>query len=409
MSEHAKPVLVVGGGISGVTVAVEIAETGREVILLEEKPYLGGQVIGMNNYFPKLCPPACGLEINFRRIRQSPRITVHTETSLEKLEGEQGAYTAVLLHQSRYVSERCTACGKCAELCPVEIDDPFTAGYSRTKAIHLPHAMAFPMSYHIDMSSCLKEDCGKCVEACAYNAIDLQAAEKRTTIEVASVVYATGWRSYDVARISELRYADSPDIITNTEFEKLLALSGRDNSPLLRPSDGKPVKKLVFVQCAGSRDENHLPYCSAVCCSASMKHALNVVNSIPDSQCTICYIDLRVSGRNEDFLGRVEAHERISLRRGKVAKININEDELEVVAEDSLEGRRIQHPADLVVLATGLVPNSEMIGLEKNDYGFVIQGDKGGVHASGCTRKPLDVSASVKDATARALKAIQLT
>lgn len=408
MSEHSLPVLVVGGGMSGVTAATEIAETGREVILLEELPYLGGQVIRMNNYFPKLCPPACGMEISFRRIRLNRRITVIPEARLENLSGEKGRFRALILKAPRFVNDRCTACGKCTEVCPIEIPDAYNAGFTSTKAIHLPHAMAFPMKYHIDATACPGESCAKCAEVCTYGAIDLKAKEERTEIDVASVIYATGWHSYDAGKITELKYKESADIVTNTEFERLLAAAGPGKGTLLRPSDGKPVKEVVFVQCAGSRDENHLPYCSAVCCTASMKHALNVVNLDKDSRCTICYIDLRVSGRNEDFLKKVEAHERISLKRGKVAKIVTGGEKLEAVAEDSLTGKRITYTADLIVLATGLVPNTEQIGLEKNDYGFVIENDGEGIFATGCTRKPLDVSASVKDATAKAMKTIQI-
>jgi len=408
MTEARKPVLVVGGGMSGLTAAVEIAEAGREVILLEELPYLGGQVIRMNNYFPKLCPPACGMEINFRRIRQNRRIKVMTGSTLQTLEGVKGNYSATIIRKPRYVSDRCTACGECSALCPVEIPDSFNAGFSSRKAISLSHDMAFPMTYHLDDTACLMDDCKKCVDACTYGAIDLHASEEKIGIEISAVIWATGWQSYDVSKISELKYNQSPDILTNTEFERLLASAGPGKSQLLRPSDGKPVKEVVFVQCAGSRDENHLPYCSAVCCTASMKHALNVVNMVPDSQCTICYIDLRVSGRNEDFLAKAEAHERISLKRGKVAKIVTGGEKIEAVAEDSLSGKKISYMADLVVLATGLVPNSGTIGLEKNDYGFVVR-DIEGVYASGCICKPMDVSASVKDVTSKALKTIQLT
>jgi len=408
MSEQTKPVLVIGGGMSGVTAATEIAETGREVILLEELPYLGGQVIRMNNYFPKLCPPACGMEINFRRIRQNSRITVIPEAKLESLGGEKGNFRAVILKVPRYVNDRCTACGLCTEVCPVQIPDTFNAGFSLTKAIHLPHAMAYPMKYHIDGPSCLRDNCAKCVEVCSYGAIDLAAKEERIETEVSSVIYATGWHSYDAGKIPELKYNESADIVSNTEFERLLATAGSEKGKLLRPSDGKPVKEVVFVQCAGSRDENHLPYCSAVCCTASMKHALNVVNLDKDSHCTICYIDLRVSGRNEDFLKKVETHERISLKRGKVAKIICGKENLEAVAEDSLSGKRITYTADLIVLATGLVPNTEQIGLQKNDYGFVTEDDGAGIFATGCTRKPLDVSASVKDVTAKVMKTLQI-
>ena len=198
-------------------------------------------------------------------------------------------------------------------------------------------------------------------------------------------------------------------MITNVEFERMLAPGGPGKGKVERISDKKIPKEIAFVQCAGSRDENHLPYCSAVCCSASLKHALNMQELYPDSIIRIFYIDLRVSGRNEDFLNRVKNNKNIELIKGKVGAISEEENgDLIVEAEDILSGKKVKHKAELVVLATGIVPTSPEFSLNKNESGFILNNQLEGIHPIACSKKPMDVSASVKDATAAALKAIQI-
>ncbi|MBN2347356.1 MAG: CoB--CoM heterodisulfide reductase iron-sulfur subunit A family protein [Bacteroidales bacterium] len=404
-----KPTLIIGGGISGITAAVELAEAGREVILVEQKPYLGGNVVKMNNYFPKLCPPGCGLEINFRRIRQNPRITYFPSSTISDISGSKGNFSVSMVTSALYVNDLCTACGKCTEVCPEERPDEFNYNFTKTKAIYLPHEMTFPMKFHIDDQYCKKEACNKCVEVCTNNAIDFAAQAESQVLEVSSIVIATGWRNYDARKLANLGYSSSENIVTNVEFERLLAAAGSGNGKLKRPSDEKEPKEIVFVQCAGSRDENHLPYCSAVCCSASLKHALTVQEKIPGCKVTIYYIDLRVTGRNEDFLKKVEENPNITLIKGKVGNVEKNSEteNLIVEAENILEGKKIKHTADLVVLATGIVSNELPLNLLTTQDGFLSDDQQEGIHAISCSKKPMDVSSSVKEATAVALKAIQ--
>ena len=401
-----KPIVVVGGGISGVTAAVELAEAGKEVILVEQQPYLGGNVVKMNNYFPKLCPPSCGLEINFKRIRQNPRITIIPSSTITDISGGKGNFSVQITSAPRYVKNNCTACGECVKVCPKERPDEFNYGMTTTKAIYLPHEMAFPMIYHIDESYCDKASCNKCMEVCSYDAIDFAAAEEEMVVDASAVILATGWHNYDAGRVETLNYQASQDIVTNVEFERLLASNGPGKGKLVRPSDNTEPKEIVFVQCAGSRDENHLPYCSAVCCSASLKHALTIQERLPECRVKIFYIDLRVSGRNEDFLQRVEQHQNIDLIKGKVGRVEINPDtkKLIVEAEDILQGVKGKHEADLVVLATGIVPHG-FPGATISDAGFLSGEQKEGIYSIACSKKPMDVSSSVKDATAAAMKA----
>jgi len=407
--ENRKPILIIGAGMAGITAAIEIAEVGHEVILIEKEAYLGGNVIKMNNYFPKLCPPACGLEINFRRIKNNHRIKYYTHTSVENISGEKGDFTVKLKTSAQFVKDSCTACGKCLDVCPVEIPDEFNQNLSKTKAIYLPHDMSFPLKFTIDENYCKKEECKACKDVCDYNAIDFSLEETDFSLDVSSIIVATGWKNYDASLIDNLHYSEFQDVVSNVEFERMLAPGGPGKGKVERISDKTTPKEIAFVQCAGSRDEKHLPYCSAVCCSASLKHALNFQEKYPDSKIRIFYIDLRVSGRNEDFLNRVKGNKNIELIKGKVAAINKNEDgDLMVEAEDILLGKKSKYKADLVVLATGIVPSSPQFTLNKNEYGFILNNQIEGIHPIACSKKPMDVSASVKDATAAALKAIQI-
>ncbi len=406
-----RPILIIGGGISGITAAVEIAEAGKQVVIIEKLPYLGGNVIKMNNYFPKLCPPICGLEINFRRIRQNPNISVYTSTTVEHITGEKGDFTIQLKRSAVYVNSNCTACGDCAEICPEERPNEYNYLFDTTKAIYLPHEMAYPFKFAIDDNYCLKEKCSKCTEVCKYNAIDLTAVEERPELRVSSVIIATGWLPYNIENEVNLNYSTYKNVIKNVEVERLLAVNGPYNGELLRPSDKKKPKSIAFVQCAGSRDEKYLPYCSAVCCSASLKHALTICERYPEITIKIFYVDLRVTGRNEDLLSKVEALKNVELIKGKVAKIKENEisGNLIIEAEDTLCSRKIKNEFDMVILAAGIKPSEVKLNNVLTDSnGFILpESLPEGVYAAACSKRPMDVVSSLRDATGIVLKAIQ--
>ena len=293
---NSKALLVIGGGIAGLTAALDAAEAGLDVILIEKSAYLGGRVAGFHNYFPKLCPPSCGLEINFRRLRNNPRITVLTLAELEKLEGSPGQYDAVVKIAPRYVSAACTLCGDCMDVCRSEIADPLEFGLTRTKAVHARRLAAFPTTYVVDRTACA-DGCHACVDACKFGAINLAQGIEHKTFRVGSVIVATGWKPYDAAKLDNLGYSKSANVVTNVMLERLAATDGPTGGKLLRPSDGKAPKSVAFVQCAGSRDQNHLPYCSAVCCLASLKQTTYVRKLYPEAKITIFYIDVRTPGQ----------------------------------------------------------------------------------------------------------------
>jgi quinone-modifying oxidoreductase, subunit QmoA len=405
-------ILVIGGGISGVTAAVEASEVGFEVVLVERDPYLGGRVVQMNKYFPKMCPPLCGLEHSFKVLRKPSRITVLTQTQVKSITGGPGAFSVEVERQPRFVNEQCTACGACVDVCPVERPNSFNHGMDATKAVYLPFAGAVPFRHVIDSEHCDGKSCGKCVEACEYDAIDLEEAPRVETYEVGAVIVATGWKPFDAAALTNLGYGSVANVVTNVEMERLAALDGPTGGKILRPSDKKPPESVVFVQCAGSRDENHNAYCSAVCCMASLKHVRYLLDQNPETNITVFYIDVRTPGRLEDFYAEIQKEERVTLIKGKAARIT--EDpatkDLVVEAEDTLDGKRVTMRANMAVLATGMVSEASAAGLPAawtlDAHGFVADPLPAGVFAAGTARRPQEVAACVRDATGAALKAI---
>lgn len=408
-SSNRKSLLVIGGGVAGLTAATEAAEAGCSVVLIEKAAFLGGRAIGFNLYFPKLCPPTCGFEINFRRIRNNPRITVLAQAELEELTGSTGDYEATVKISPRFVTEACTLCGDCAEACPAERADEFNFGLSKTKAAYLPHKMTFPAEYVIDRKSC-REGCTACADACRYGAIDLGQQVERKKFHVAAVVLATGWAPYDASKITTLGFGRFPNVVTNVVLERMAATNGPTRGKILRPSDGKAPARVAFVQCAGSRDENHLPYCSSVCCPASLKHSTYIHDLYPEAQVTIFYIDIRTPGLLQDFYAKVATNCHLKMIKGKVGRVEEDSQthDLLVTAEEVLKGKKTTEKFDLVVLATGMVPQTTglPLSLARDEFGFVTNGTPG-IYATGCAKRPEEVSATVRDATGAALKALQ--
>ena len=404
--------LVVGGGVAGMTTAIETAEVGRHVILAEKSPTLGGRVASSFQYFPKLCPPTCGIEINLKRIRVNPFIRVLTLAEIESISGEPGNYEIQIKLNPRYVNEKCTACGECEKVCEIERENEFNYGMDKTKAIYLPYLMAYPFRYVIDPEYVNDEQMKKCVEACQYDAIELDMQPKSVTAKVKAIVWATGWKPYDATKIENLGFGKYPNVVTNVMMERLASQSGPTEGRILRPSDQKDIKTIGFVQCAGSRDENHLPYCSAICCMASMKQATYIREQYPDAEIHLFYIDVRSPGRWEDFYVERQNDEKMHFHRGKVAKISENPENKNVIleAENTLTGQITKTEVDMAVLATGMVPNTAdnppPLETKRDDFGFIVQGT--GVIGAGSTLRPLDVAASIQDATGAALRAINI-
>jgi quinone-modifying oxidoreductase subunit QmoA len=409
-----RTILVVGGGIAGITAAVEAAEAGYDVTLIEKNAYLGGRVAQLHKYFPKLCPPYCGLEINFRRIKDNPRIRFHTLAEVERIAGGPGNFEVTVALRPRYVNDRCTACNACVAVCPAERPNAFNFGLGKTKAIHLAHEMAFPMKYVIDESACRLTECAKCVEVCEYDAIDLRMQRRALTLRAGAIIIATGWDPYDAGRIDNLGFGTYPDVITNVMLERLAAPNGPTRGRILRPSNGQEVQSAVFVQCAGSRDTSHLGYCSGICCLASLKQATYLRERNPKARAYVFYIDLRTPGTYEFFAKKVLSDPAVTIQKGKVARITEDPEtkRLVVEAEDILAGEKVRLAVDLVVLASGMVPSlaaGTIAGPLRLDADhFMVDAEGGaGIFAAGCAKSPVDVATSVQDATAAAALAIE--
>ncbi len=404
--------LIVGGGIAGMTAAIETAEAGRNAILVEREPTLGGQVLSFFQYFPKLCPPTCGLEINLRRIRASNNIRVLTLAEVESVSGTAGDYEVRLKLNPRYVNHKCTACGDCEKACEIERDNPLNHGLDKTRAVYLPHMLAYPYRYVIDPEFAGDERMKKCVEACKYDAIDLEMKARTITARAGAVVWATGWQPYDARKIDNLGYGRYEDVVTNVIMERLASESGPTAGKILRPTTRGEIRSIGFVQCAGSRDENHLPYCSSVCCLVSMKQASYVRSQYPDAEIHLFYIDVRSPGRMEDFYTKAQEDEKFFFHRGKVGKITEDPEKKVLVleAENTMTGEITRTEVEVAVLAVGMVPNTAVdnppLDTDLDEFGFIAPGSNSGVIGAGTSVRPLDVASTVQDGTGAAMKAI---
>ncbi len=406
-------ILVIGGGIAGITAALEAAEVGCNVILVEKEAYLGGRVVRMNQYFPKLCPPTCGLEINYQRIRKNPRIKVLTLSEVSKVAGQKGNFNVTIRIHPRYVTGNAPISRAQLDAISSEIPNDFNSGMDRTRALYMPHDQAFPHLHVLARYALTSEEISRLEETEPREAIDLSAGAETLDVNVAAIIVATGWQPYDANNLDLLGYSSNADVITNIEMERLAARTGPTGGKIIRPSDGREPARVAFVQCAGSRDANNLPYCSAVCCMASLKQARYLRNKLPDASISIFYIDIRTIGRHEEFYYQLLADDHVSFVKGKVARITPEASNLVLDVEDTLGGKLLQESFDLVVLATGVVPNQARhplpgLDITTDEYGFIVEGVvRNGIYAAGCACRPTDVSRSVKDATAAALRAIQ--
>jgi quinone-modifying oxidoreductase subunit QmoA len=386
------------------------------VVLVEKNPSLGGRVSQLYKYFPKLCHPTCGMEINLKRLKGQKRIRVLTLAEVTGIRGNAGDYSVSVKIKPRYVNENCTACGACAEAVSAEIDDAHNYSMRKTKAAYIPSAMAYPQRYVLDPSIIGTPEADKAKAACKYNAVDLDMKEETLDLKVGAVVWATGWKPYDASKIQPYGYDRFANVITSVELERMMDPFGPTGGKLVRPSDGKEAKNVAFIQCAGSRDRNHLKHCSRICCMASLKQSTYVREKYADdADVSIYYIDIRAIDRFEDFYQKVRADAKVKFIKSKVASI----------VEDKATGNPILHGVDtegykryanahdLVVLAIGMEPSVDAksigAGVAADASGFIdINATDGAVFGAGCASNALDVNRAVQSATAAALRAIQV-
>lgn len=409
---ESQTILVVGGGIAGITAAVEAAETGYDVVLLEKTASLGGRVAQLNRYFPKLCHPTCGLEINYQRLRGTAKIRVFTLATIAAVTGMRGHYKVTVATTPRYVNARCTACGDCAKASQTRVPNPFNYGMDTAPAAYLPHPMAYPMRYVIAPEVIGTPEADAIRAACKYGAVDLDDKPKTFDLTVGAIILTTGWKPYDAGKIESYGYGRIVNVITNVEMERLAAPGGPSQGRILRPSDGREAKRVALIQCAGSRDYNHLPYCSRICCLASLKHAAYLREQYADAEVDIYYIDIRAHDKLESFYLKIKADPQVRFIKSKPASITAGDGGDPVLhGEDTLTRELYDRTYDLIVLATGMEPSAPAapVKLAMDDYGFLVPelDEEAGIFSAGVAAGPLDVSMSVQSATAAVLKAIQ--
>jgi quinone-modifying oxidoreductase subunit QmoA len=333
---------------------------------------------------------------------------------VESISGQPGDLEVTVKLTPRYVNERCTCCGECEPVCDIERPNAYNYGIDTTKAIYLPQPkmLAYPQRYVVDPEYAKDERMKKAVEACPYDAIDLDMEPRTIKAKVTGVVWATGWKPYDATKIENLGFGRIKNVITNVMMERLAAEDGPTEGKITRPSDQKEITSVGFVQCAGSRDENHLPYCSAVCCLASMKEATYIRAQYPEADIHMFYIDVRSPGRLEDFYVKMQDDEKFHFHRGKVARIIENPENGNVIleAENTLTGDITKTEVDMAVLATGMVPNTvddpPPMDTPLDEFGFITPVTENGVIGAGVAVRPYDVAATIQDATGAALKAL---
>jgi len=398
------------------TAALEAAECGKQVILVEKTPSLGGRVSQLYKYFPKLCHPTCGMEINSRRIKANKNLRVITMAEVDEITGNAGNYNVSITKQPRYINDNCTACGECANAVEAKFDNEHNYNMDKRKGAYLPFNMAYPQRYVLDSGIIGTDDADKAKAACRYDAVDLDMQKETVQLNVGAVIWATGWQPFDAANIQPYGYDRYDNVITSVEFERMMDDFGPTGGKILRPSDNKEAKNIAFIQCAGSRDRNYLKHCSRICCMASLKQTTYVREQYADDgKATIYYIDIRAIDRFEDFYAKVQADTNVSFIKSKVASITEERGTGNPVLHGvNTEGYdRYDNAHDLVVLAVGMQPSVDRekfpVEVITNEHGFIERPEGStGMFAAGCASDALDVNRAVQNATASALRAIQV-
>lgn len=421
--EVVKKVLVIGGGIAGITAALSLAKMGIPVVLIEKSPSIGGKMAMLHETFPTLDCAQCILTPLMAEVSRHPLVKIYTLTELDSVEGHVGRFRVKLRIKPRGVKiGDCRLCGFCERVCPVEVPSEFNRGLSKRKAIYIPFAQAVPSAYVVDFDHCTK--CGRCIRVCPVKAIDLEQREEVVEEEVGAIILATGYELYPAEKIPEYGYGSIGDVVDSLQFERILDVQGPTKGEIKRPSDGKPVRRIVFIQCVGSRDVNHLPYCSKICCMYTAKHALLFLERVPGSEAYVFYIDVRTGGKGfEEFYKRVQEEGAVYVK-GRVSRIYRDSSAGDLVVEgyDLLDNRELALRADLVVLAPGMVSLldrklAELLKIPVDQYMFAsevhpklrpVETPTPGVLIAGTVQGPKDIPETIAQAASAAAKAAEL-
>ncbi|MFX1255413.1 MAG: 4Fe-4S binding protein [Promethearchaeota archaeon] len=417
--------LVIGGGIAGIQAALDIADAGYHVILVEKSASIGGRMAQLSETFPTLDCSSCILTPKMSEVAHHPRIKLLVSSEIEEFGGYVGNFTVKIRKEPSYVdAEKCTLCDDCSQACPISMPSEFNQGLSPRKAIYIPFPQAVPAIYTLDAEHCLGFDfCGKCKLVCEPQAINYEVEEEIIQEKVGAVILATGYDQYEMNKLGEYLSDENPDVVTGLEFERILSASGPTGGIIKRPSDLTSPQKVVFIQCSGSRDpERHNSYCSKVCCMYTAKQALLYKHAVHDGEAYVFYIDIRAQGKDyEEFINRVIEEERITYIRGKASKIYRRGDKTVVLGVDTLAGKAIEVEADLVVLAQAIIPRSDTHSLasklkvQLDPSGFLKEAHPKlrpvdcitpGIFIAGAVQGPKDIPETVAQASAAASKAL---
>ena len=427
-----KRALVIGGGIAGIQTALDIADAGFEVDIVEKKPTIGGKMTQIDKTFPTLDCAACILTPKMVEAAQNEKIKIYAYSEVEAVKGFVGNFHVTIRKKARYVKEDvCTGCGLCTEKCPQKkVPNDFNLGLDTRRAIYIPFAQAVPKIATIDADYCtmLKTGkCGVCSKVCTAGAIDYKQQDTLVEQEYGAIVVATGFNPIKLDKFDEFAYSQSPDVVSSLEFERLMNAAGPTGGTLLRPSDSTHPKTLVFVQCVGSRcdgAEKGKPYCSKICCMYTAKHAMLCREKYPDTDVYVFYIDVRTPGKNfDEFYRRAVEEYGVHYIKGMVGKVVPENGKLKVQASDLIGGRQLHIDADMVVLAAAIEPDETArplatmltASMDTNDF-FTeahpklrpVESPTAGIFLSGACQGPKDIPETVAQAGAAASKVIGL-
>ncbi len=426
-----KRALVIGGGIAGIQTALDIAEAGFPVDIVEKKPTIGGKMTQIDKTFPTLDCAACILTPKMVDAAQNENIRIFSYSEVQAVKGFVGNFHVTIRKKARYVDEeKCTGCGACTEKCPQKkVPNEFNLGLDNRRAIYIPFAQAVPKIATIDAAYCtmLKSGkCGVCSKVCTAGAIDYKQKDSYVEEDYGAIVVATGFEPIKLDKYDEFAYSQSPDVVTSLEFERLMNAAGPTGGTLLRPSDGKHPHTIVFVQCVGSRcdDSRGKSYCSKICCMYTAKHAMLCREKYPDTEVYVFYIDVRTPGKNfDEFYRRAVEEYGVHYIKGMVGKVVPQDGKLKVQASDLLGGRQLHIDADMVVLAAAIEPDKSArplatmltASMDTNDF-FTeahpklrpVESPTAGIFLSGACQGPKDIPETVAQASAAAAKVIGL-
>jgi heterodisulfide reductase subunit A len=429
--------LIIGGGIAGIQAALEIANAGKQVFLVEKTGTIGGHMAMFDKTFPTLDCAACILTPKMVDVGQHEMVRLLTKSKVVAVSGKPGSYRVKIKQSARYVDVKsCIACNQCAEVCPVKVPSEFDSGISLRKAIYIPFPQAVPNAYLVDEQSCTYilsdgQKCGVCMKKCPKECIDLSEKDHTIDIEVGNIILATGYELLDVSKIEQYGYGVFPDVLTSLEFERLTNASGTTGGKIVTKTkrfnkktekdewifspEGMPPKSVALIHCVGSRSKKYNPYCSRVCCMYSLKFAHLIKEKIPNVNVFEFYIDMRAFGKGyEEFAERIK-QEGTFVVRGHSASVTMKNDQMSVRGEDIFNDRLVEFNVDMVVLAVGLVPAqgneelSRMLGVDRDSDGWFSEldyngsptdTDKGGIYVAGMCQAPKDIPDTVAQASA---------